>query len=141
MKKHFFAKLNGREKRPVVNTTAYGVAELIFSSDFTKLYYRVILKNIEKVRSCQIHLGKANQTGPVVAFLFGPVHPGISLKEGTVTGVVKTEELVGPLYGKTFESLVEAIDEVNAYVNVHTSTFTQGEIRGEVKVLSPSMSR
>ncbi|PGA71117.1 CHRD domain-containing protein [Bacillus pseudomycoides] len=141
MTKHFVAKLKGGNELPPVKSKAYGVAELIFNSDFTKLHYRVILKNIEKVTSCQIHLGKGNQTGPVVVFLYGPVKHGISVNEGTITGVVSTEDLEGPLQGKTFENLVQAIDEANAYVNVHTKAHASGEIRGKVKEYTRSMSR
>ncbi|MBO1580210.1 CHRD domain-containing protein [Bacillus sp. XF8] len=141
MTKHFVAKLKGGNELPPVKTKAYGVAELIFNRDFTKLHYRIIVKNIEKVTSCQIHLGKGNQSGPVVLFLYGPVKHGISVNEGTVTGVVSAEDLEGPLQGKMFEDLVQAIDEVNAYVNVHTRSYTRGEIRGEVKEYSRSMSR
>lgn len=57
MTTHFFARLTGKREVPPVNTEAFGVAEFIFSDDLTKLHYRVILKNIEKVTSCQIHLG------------------------------------------------------------------------------------
>ncbi|WP_459501849.1 CHRD domain-containing protein [Bacillus sp. C1] len=141
MTKHFVAKLKGDNELPPVKTKAYGVAELIFNSDFTKLHYRVILKNIEKVTSCQIHLGKGDQTGPVVIFLYGPMKPGISVKQGAITGVVSAEELEGPLQGKKFENLVQAIDAVNAYVNVHTKAHARGEIRGNVKEYSRSMSR
>ncbi|MEY8349395.1 CHRD domain-containing protein [Bacillus cereus] len=142
MTKHFVAKLKGSNELPPVKTNAYGVAELIFNDDFTKLHYRVILKNIEKVTSCQIHLGKGNQSGPVVLFLYGPVKHGISVNEGRITGMVSTKDLEeGPLQGKTFENLVQAIDEANAYVNVHTRTCTRGEIRGEIKEYSRSMNR
>ncbi|MBC6975179.1 CHRD domain-containing protein [Bacillus sp. Xin] len=142
MTKHFVAKLKGGNELPPVKTKAYGVAELIFNDTFTKLHYRVILKNIEKITSCQIHLGKGNQVGPVVLFLYGPVKHGISVNEGTITGVVSTEDLEeGPLQGKTFENLMQAIDEENAYVNVHTRTFTKGEVRGRINEYSPSMSR
>ncbi|MBO1623909.1 CHRD domain-containing protein [Bacillus cereus] len=141
MTKHFVAKLKGGNELPPVETKAYGVAELIFNSNFTKLHYRIILKNIEKITSCQIHLGKGNQTGPVVMFLYGPVKHGISVNEGTITGMVSTEDLEGPLQGKTFENLVQAIEEMNAYVNVHTRAYARGEIRGKIKGYSRSISR
>ena len=88
MTTHFFARLTGKREIPPVNTEAYGVAEFIFSEDLKKLQYRVILKNIEKVTSCQIHLGKADQIGPIVLSLLGPLKQGISVNEGVVTGVV-----------------------------------------------------
>ena len=77
---------------PPVNTEAFGVAEFIFSDDLTKLHYRVILKNIEKVTSCQIHLGKSTQIDPVVLYLYELLEQGISLNEGSITGVVNVED-------------------------------------------------
>ena len=99
MTTHFFARLTGKREVPPVNTEAFGVAEFIFSDDLTKLHYRVILKNIEKVTSCQIHLGKSTQIGPVVLYLYGPLEQGISLNEGSITGVVNVEDFEGPLQG------------------------------------------
>ncbi|MEH7458214.1 CHRD domain-containing protein [Bacillus sp. JJ1127] len=133
MKKHFFARLKGEMEVPPVNTKAYGVTELVFNNDLTKINYRIILKNIEKVTSCQIHLGKKNQIGPEVLFLYGPVRHGISVNEGIITGVVTIEDLEGPLQRKIFENLIEEIDHENAYINVHTKRFEKGEIRGRVE--------
>ena len=99
MTTHFFARLTGKREVPPVNTEAFGVAEFIFSDDLTKLHYRVILKNIEKVTSCQIHLGKSTQIGPVVLYLYGPLEQGISLNEGSITGVVNVEDFEGSLQG------------------------------------------
>jgi hypothetical protein len=40
---------------------------------------------------------------------------------------------VGQLAGATLADLVEHIVAGNAYVNVHTSQFPAGEIRGQIK--------
>lgn len=133
MTTHFFARLTGKREIPPVNTEAFGVAEFIFSGDLKKLQYRVILKNIEKVTSCQIHLGKSDQIGPVVLNLFGPLKQGISLNEGVVTGVVNVEDFEGPLQGRAFDSLLQEIIQANVYVNVYTKSNKKGEIRGRIR--------
>ncbi|AWC30509.1 MULTISPECIES: CHRD domain-containing protein [Bacillus cereus group] len=133
MTKHFFARLKGEREVPPVNTNAYGVVELIFNSDLTKIHYRVIVKEIEKVISCQIHLGRKNQVGPEVLFLYGPVKHGISVDQGIVKGALTTEDLEGPLQRQTFEQLLKEIERANAYVNVCTETFKKGEIRGRIR--------
>ncbi|MDM5190789.1 CHRD domain-containing protein [Bacillus sp. DX4.1] len=133
MIKHFFARLKGRYEIPPVKTKAYGVTEFIFNDNFTRMHYRITLKDIEKVTACHIHLGTAKQNGPVVAFLFGPVKPGISVNEGVIRGMVTNEDLEGPLQGKTLENLVHELYEANAYVNVHTEEYKRGEIRGAIK--------
>ncbi|MDM5196167.1 exosporium regulatory protein ExsM [Bacillus hominis] len=133
MTTHFFARLTGKREIPPVNTEAYGVTELIFSEDLKKLQYRVILKNIKKITSCQIHLGKTNQIGPVVLSLFGPLEQGISVNEGVVTGVAKVEDFEGPLQGRAFDSLFQEIMQANVYVNVYTKSNKKGEIRGRIR--------
>jgi len=133
MTTHFFARLTGKREIPPVNTEAYGVTEFIFSDDLKKLQYRIILKNIEKVTSCQIHLGKADQIGPVVLNLFGPIKQGISVNEGVVTGVVNVEDFEGPLQGRAFDSLLQEIIQANVYVNVYTRSNKKGEIRGRIR--------
>ncbi|KMN46641.1 MULTISPECIES: exosporium regulatory protein ExsM [Bacillus] len=133
MTTHFFARLTGKREIPPVNTEAYGVTEFIFSENLKKLQYRVILKNIEKVTSCQIHLGKKDQIGPVILSLFGPLKQGISVNEGVVIGVAKVEDFEGPLQGRAFDSLLQEIMQANVYVNVHTKSFKKGEIRGRIR--------
>ncbi|HDX9612545.1 exosporium regulatory protein ExsM [Bacillus toyonensis] len=133
MTTHFFARLTGKRELPPVNTEAFGVAEFIFSDDLTKLHYRVILKNIEKVTSCQIHLGKSSQIGPVVFYLYGPLEQGISLNEGSITGAVNVEEFEGPLQGKSLVHFLQETIQANVYVNVHTKSHKKGEIRGRIR--------
>ncbi|MGS2750412.1 exosporium regulatory protein ExsM [Bacillus zanthoxyli] len=133
MTTHFFARLTGKRELPPVNTEAFGVAEFIFSDDLTKLHYRVILKNIEKVTSCQIHLGKSSQIGPVVFYLYGPLEQGISLNEGSITGAVNVEEFEGPLQGKSLVHFLQEMIQANVYVNIHTKSHKKGEIRGRIR--------
>ncbi len=91
-----FVKLTGKRDIPRVNEEAYGIEKVIVREELKKLQYRVIFKNIEKVTSCQIHLGKSDQIGQMVLSLLGPIKQGISVNEGVVTGVVKVEEFEGP---------------------------------------------
>ncbi|PFJ17372.1 CHRD domain-containing protein [Bacillus cereus] len=133
MTTHFFARLTGKREVPPVNTEAYGVTEFIFSKDLTKLHYRVILKNIKKITSCQIHLGKKEQIGPVVLNLFGPLKQGISVNEGVVIGIANAEDFAGPLQGRSFDSLLQEIIQANVYVNVYTQSNKKGEIRGRIR--------
>jgi len=48
-------------------------------------------------------------------------------------GAIADKDLMGPLQGKTVEDLVHVIQAEQAYVNVHTETNPDGEIRGQIK--------
>ena len=52
-----------------------------------------------------------------------------TLAEGTIT----KKELMGPMMGKSVEDLFKQIKKGNAYLNVHTDKYPNGEIRGQIK--------
>ena len=53
--------------------------------------------------------------------MYGPLEQGISLNEGSITGVVNVEDFEGPLQ-KSFVHLLQEIIQANVYVNVHTKS-------------------
>jgi len=134
---HFVATLSGAEEVPPADTRARGVATFRLSSDGTELAYRLIVANIENVTMAHIHLAPAGANGPVVVWLYpaGPppqLIPGRSqgvLAEGTITDA----SLVGVLAGASLADLVAEFVAGNAYVNVHTSQFPPGEVRGQIR--------
>jgi hypothetical protein len=133
----FTAHLTGQEEVPPVETNATGQAIFRLSRDGQSLHYRLIVANIENVTMAHIHLAPAGQNGPVVLWLYpsGPppqLIPGVT--NGVLsTGVVTSANLVGQLAGASLADLVDLIVAGNAYVNVHTSQFPAGEVRGQIK--------
>ena len=84
-----------------------------------------------------IHLAPAGANGPVVAWLY-PSAPPLQLIPGRYQGVlaegtITADDLVGQLAGSALEALVEELTTANAYVNVHTSQFPGGEVRGQIR--------
>jgi hypothetical protein len=131
------AHLSGDEEVPPVETSATGQAIFQLSKDGETLSYRLIVANIENVRMAHIHLGPAGVNGPVVAWLHpsGPPFQTIPGKTNGVlaTGVIKAENLTGPLEGAlSLSALVDEMIEGNTYVNVHTDQVPAGEIRGQI---------
>lgn len=80
-----------------------------------------------------IHLGRRGVNGPVVAFLFGLSRFGISVRRGVVRGTLTNRDLVGPLRGRTIRDLIREMERGNTYVNVHTTQFPEGEVRGQIQ--------
>jgi hypothetical protein len=134
---HFVAPMDGGQEvtdDPVV-TRATGNA--VFQLRGDGLHYRLIVANIQNVTMAHIHLAPAGVNGPVVAWLY-PDAPPAQLIPGRssgilATGVITADDLVGPLAGATLDDLLEAMRAGNSYVNVHTSQYPPGEIRGQIR--------
>jgi hypothetical protein len=97
--------------------------------------YGIQLSDIEKVTAAHIHQGKEGKNGPVIVTLFkadndtgtGPI------KGQLVNGSIINDMLEGPMKGKSLEGdLIKAIQNGEAYVNVHTTDHPDGAIRGQI---------
>ena len=130
----FVATLSGDKEVPPVETQATGTAG--FSQPhLNNMTDGVQVNNIEGVTAAHIHQGKEGQNGPVIVTLFksdnetgtGPLNGQL------VGGTISNDMLEGPMAGKTLEGdLVKAIQNGEAYVNVHTTENPDGAIRGQI---------
>lgn len=118
---------------PPVRTIATGDTFFRLSQDGSRLFFRLVVRNIRQVTQAHIHLGRIGQNGPIVAFLFGQSRFGISVRRGVVSGVLTRNSLVGPLEGKPLSNLIKEIRRGNTYVNVHTIQNPDGEVRGQIR--------
>ncbi|HEY4551283.1 MAG TPA: CHRD domain-containing protein [Bacillus sp. (in: firmicutes)] len=95
--------------------------------------FQLTVNNLENFTQAHIHLGRIGVNGPIVAFLFGPVDPDISVKKGIVEGIITADDLVGPLKGRRLSTLIDLMEDGKTYVNAHTAQNPDGEIRGQIK--------
>ena len=135
--RNFVAHLSGGEEVPPADTKATGQAKFQLSKDGTELSFRVNVANIENVTQAHIHLAPAGANGGVVVWLY-PEAPPAQLIPGRTQGAlakgtITADDLVGALAGLALDDLVEEMKAGNAYVNVHTSQFPGGEIRGQIR--------
>ena len=135
--RNFRTHLTGSQEVPAVETNAQGQAIFKVSKDGQSIEYKLIVANIENVLMAHIHLAPAGTNGGIVVWLY-PDGPPPALIEGKVNGVlaqgVITEaDLEGALAGASLQDLVDEMADGNTYVNVHTSQFGGGEIRGQIK--------
>ncbi|MEX2458151.1 MAG: CHRD domain-containing protein [Actinomycetota bacterium] len=135
----FAADLSGGQEVPPVDTPATGAArfDVIDLGDQGEIRFRLGVFDIDEVVASHIHLGCPGENGPVVAFLFegGPTGP---VNGRLAQGVIRRQHLVGPLEGKHLGSLVRAMESNCTYVNVHTTEWPGGEIRGQIFGTSPN---
>ncbi|SEO56061.1 CHRD domain-containing protein [Halogranum amylolyticum] len=134
--------LGGDAEVPPVETDGTGATLVRVSDDGEALHYVLLVARIEDVTQAHIHLGAADENGPVVAFLFGrededgtPVgalEQGVTENGVLAEGTVTADDLVGPLAGASLADLVDGMENGNTYVNVHTEEVPSGEIRGQL---------
>src|SRR5437867_12024276 len=129
----FSAKLSGKEEVPPNKSPAIGFAWVKTTNDH--IGYEVNVTDIDKVTAAHIHLGESGKNGPVILTLFkgGPTEQ----TNGTVAeSNVTASNLEGPMKGKGVPDLVAAMKNGTTYVNVHSTDFPDGEMRGQLKVNS-----
>jgi len=125
----FSAKLFGKEEVPPNGSPSTGLAWVKITNN--KIAYEVNVTDMDKVNAAHIHIGEPGKNGPVVLTLFkgGPTEQ----VNGTVAEAnVAASNFEGPMKGKQGFDLITAINNGTAYVNVHTTDFPQGEIRGQL---------
>jgi hypothetical protein len=118
----FSATLTGAHEVPQVNTIGTGMAKFTVKNDST-IVFDLSLKGIPGVTGAHIHLGGPGTAGEAVATLVQGADPG-----GKMTGTITPKDL----HGTTMSQLIAAMKSGGAYVNVHTKTHPDGEVRGEI---------
>jgi len=89
------------------------------------------------VNAAHIHMGEHGKNGSVVLTLYKS--DPTELKTGKLAEANLTaSDFDGPMKGKGTSDLVAAIKEGKAYVNVHSTDFPDGEIRGQLNASSTS---
>ena len=97
------------------------------------------------VLQSHIHFGKDHVPGGIMVFFCtnlgngpsGIMVPACPAFEGTVTGTITPSAVIAVpaqnvVNAGDFNALVAALTSDTAYVNIHTSSFKSGEIRGQI---------
>ncbi|MBI2852831.1 MAG: CHRD domain-containing protein [Chloroflexi bacterium] len=133
---NFTAHLSGGEEVPPTNTQGQGEAIFRLSDDGNTLIFRLNVANTENISMAHIHLATRGQNGPIAVWLYPSAPPAVLIPgrfDGVLsTGNITATNLIGTLQGQPLSALIERIRSGEAYVNVHTTTFPGGEIRGQI---------
>jgi hypothetical protein len=137
----FTAKLRSANETPLsLATTGTGIWAGQLDPTEASIAFTLAYFDLEggTVTAAHIHFGQAGITGGIVIHFCGtggkPACPG---SPGTVTGVVTAADVVAAtpqnVGAGDFAKVIRALRRGDAYVNVHTTTFPGGEIRGQVR--------
>ena len=141
-------RLRGFEEVPAIATRAGGRFSATISEDGTEIQYTLRYRLLEgAVTQSHIHFGQEGVNGGIVIFLCsnlgnGPAGTqacpaGNSATEAVVTGTITASDVIagaaaqGVAPGELF-TVQRAIRAGIAYVNVHSTLFPGGEIRGQL---------
>ena len=130
------AQMSGQNEVPPVQSNATGLAEFTVAENST-MKYRINATGISEatgITSAHIYSGDEGNNGEVVADLWKtPQSKDKDTAYGVIfRGNVTDSFLKGPLQGKTLDDLMALMDSGDAYVNIHTATNPDGEIRGQL---------
>lgn len=134
----FAARLTGNEEAPSILTPARGLFEAKVSNDGASVDYRLRYTGFATdVLAAHIHIGQVGVNGGVAVFLCGGGSaPACTAVSGDVMGTfVATDVLAIPAQGLEAGNLAKVLKAIRdgvAYVNVHSTAFTGGEIRGQI---------
>lgn len=139
------ATLTGYEEVPALSTPAGGQFRAMITNSDRFIDYELTYSGLTgTVTQAHIHFGQHSVGGGVMIWLCDtttnpaptdrtPACP----QQGTVTGTVDMADVVGPagqgLAAGDLEAAIAAIRAGIAYVNVHSSRFGPGEIRGQIR--------
>lgn len=146
----FSARLNGYNEvfdppGASISTIGRGSFKAKVDTSAKTITYRLtyVLENPATVS--HIHFAQQHVSGGIVAFLCGgappmsdkPACPAGVGSPVTVTGTIKASDILGPtlqgIEAGSFDEVVRAMKAGATYVNVHSSKWPGGEIRGQLR--------
>ncbi len=148
------AVLGGLEEVPPVSTSGFGAFSAQVDSLAQVLRYELSFDDLDggDVLFAHIHFGLPGANGGVIAFLCSNVAPPVGVDTPlcpapgeTLESELDPADVIGPedqgiAPGEANEAL-QALRDGAGYVNVHTSTFPNGEIRGQILPVRSSNRR
>lgn len=140
----FAAGMRGYEEVPAVSTRGLGAFTATVNKAGTAFSYRLAYAGLEgTVTQAHIHFAQTAVNGGISAFFCSNLGNGPAGTQAcppppaVVTGTITAAQVTGPaaqgISAGEFSELLRAIRAGATYANVHSSLFTGGEIRGQVR--------
>jgi hypothetical protein len=137
------ADLSGDEEVPAVFTTGKGELRLLVYPGRNTIAYELTYGRLTgTVTQAHIHFGQPAVNGNISAFLCSNLGNGPSGTQpcpasGTISGLITADQVVANaapqgIAAGDIDALIDVLREQLTYVNVHTSLFPGGEIRGQI---------
>ena len=134
----FKAVLGGYDRVPPNSTTATGMFKAKLSNDGTELEFELSYENLTgDLTDAHLQFGQVSVNGGIIAHLCDEVAGCPLGSSGMITGHIDADHVDGPtnqgIAPGEFAEVLKAMRAGMTYVNVHSTQFPGGEIRGQVK--------
>lgn len=120
------ASLSGRQEAPPVVSFGTGTSTFFVPANRDRIDFTLNFGGLTGVTMAHVHLGAVGVDGPILFDLSAV--PFVSPLQGTL----RAGQLRPQGGAATFQQAVDALLRGNTYVNVHTTAFPDGEIRGQI---------
>jgi hypothetical protein len=138
-KEKYRAKLSGKNEIPSVNSTAKGSAN--FKSKKDILTWKLNITGMSNATGAKIFSGNKTEVGkPIVDLMKSKTWSRTPLGI-RMNGSILASDLQGSFQGNSVEKLREVMTNGSAYVNILTGNHPDGEIRGQIKMLTPKSNQ
>ena len=103
------------------------------------LYFEIEAHDFENITMAHLHIGREGEIGSPVFWLY-PDRPPPKLIPGFFKGVlargeIMEKDLIGPMRGKSLDSLISELRRGNIYLNIHTKTHARGDFCGPMELM------
>ena len=131
------ATLGGGDETPILLSGAAGTAEVAIDTTAKEFAVTLRIFNIPTTTTAgHIHVGSKGIAGPVVIDF-----PAIAGRLGDFVTTFRVGEAAfranAAIGINSIDDVIQAVANGNAYVNIHTTTFPGGEIRGQLVPKAP----
>ena len=113
---------------------ARGKAVFYLSNEGEELHFRLDVSGIKDVTSAYIHMKSNDGDDRVVVTLCNitEIPPRGTCSDSEAEGIIKKEDLVGPLVGSSLAALLREMEGGHTYVTVHSKKYPLGHLRGPI---------
>jgi hypothetical protein len=132
-------RMSGYLEVPSVSTSGRGTIEVRIRNG-SKIDYKLTYSGLSSAASAaHVHFAQPSVNGGVAAFLCGGGGKPVCPSSGSVSGTIVAADVLNVagqgIAAGEFAELAAAMKAGFTYANVHTATFPNGELRGQI---SPS---
>jgi CHRD domain len=133
------ARLNGFREVPPILSDGRGRFTGTLDGSGTSLSFTLAYSGLSSTATvAHIHFAQAGVAGNIIAFLCGGGgKPACPAAGGMVTGTITATDILAVpsqnITAGSFSDFLRVLRSGDAYVNVYTSNFSAGEIRGQIR--------